>query len=113
MLASTPAGPQWTYHQWVCLSVARAAPPSPCRVSLLDTVGTLFTAIPIVIASVYSVLLTVGGYGSTVGWGYLCGSCIPCLAWTLPPPYLVSVVLALPSLHPSTFFENVFNTLLS
>ena len=65
MLASTPAGPQWTYHQWVCLSGARAAPPSPCRVSLVDTVGTLFTAIPIVIASVYSVSLTVGGYGST------------------------------------------------
>ena len=35
MLASTPAGPQWTYHQWMCLLLARTAPPSLCRVSVL------------------------------------------------------------------------------
>ena len=46
MLASTPAGPQWTYHQWVCLSVARAAPPSLCRVSVRNTVGVFFAALP-------------------------------------------------------------------
>ena len=45
------------------------------------------------------------------GGGYLCSPCILCFAWTLPSPYLVSVVFgtAIPT---SLIFENVFITCL-
>ena len=47
MLASTLAAPQWTYHQWVCLSLAIIVPSSPCRVSLLGTVGVACAHLPL------------------------------------------------------------------
>ena len=48
MLASTPARPMWTYHQWVCLLLTRTVPPSLCRMSLLGTVSTLSASLLIV-----------------------------------------------------------------